>query len=61
VRDGRAVGLSDMGRLDNGALAGVRSEDKEASQTRDYCVAKKRDAARGSPRSLVGQNAPSSG
>ncbi len=27
--------------------------DTEASRTRDYCVAKERDASRGSPRSFV--------
>jgi len=33
-----------------------RSIDKEASQTRDYSVAK-RDSSRGSPRSFVSQKA----
>jgi hypothetical protein len=29
--------------------------DREASQTRDYCVEKERDATRGSPRFLTAQ------
>jgi hypothetical protein len=29
--------------------------DKEASQTRDYCVRKQGDASRGSPRSFTAQ------
>jgi hypothetical protein len=36
--------------------AGVVQFDKEASQTRDYCVAKN-DASRGSPRSFAAQKA----
>jgi len=31
--------------------------DREASQTRDYCVEKERDATRGSPRFLTAQRA----
>jgi len=34
---------------------------KEASQTRILCVAKERDALRGSPGSFGGQTAPASG